>query len=86
MTKLAKETVNYLNHCKDAFLGDVHLEEFKSQGRVEVEDLLDGIFHKDQRCYVSYLFKQLSNADKTHIKRALDFHIDFDNLTAYYTI
>lgn len=86
MNKKTKQTIKYLKFCKSVFLGDGSLKHYQNLGMTEVEDLLDGIYHDGKKCYVSYLFSQLTKKDKKEISGKLDFYVDFEGLYAIYYI
>ena len=78
-SKIIKEVVDQLKDWKEAFLESVDSDI--SHG---VEDSLYNIQVGKHKCYATYLFNQLTDKDKSIVKDAIDFDVNFEGLYAVY--
>lgn len=80
MKKIVRQTIDQLNDWKDSFFGD-DLVPYSDR---EYEDLLENISYDGHECYASFLFSQLTEADRKEVLRNIDFEVDFDRIVSYY--
>jgi len=85
-TDKQKKVIDYLNHCRNAFLTGSDWSWEKSIGMEEVTDQLENISYEGQACYVSGLFESLTDQDKEAIDRELDFYVNYKELYAVYSL